>query len=249
MPYIRSILCLLLALTLCACSSAQQRGLSGNAYVSTSRPAIQISAKDMPVVTAGRGTGLLYDPSMVGPLSVRIQSVLYASGADRPMAAITHAELSNERWIWSTIHPRLGAINEGVEVLGGQAFTAFTYLIPIATDPYGGAAGEEPEEGARYYWLARYFAARVNFNRGKIILEYREPVPAGFGGSLANIPFGMIETVRAFEQRAREAFELSAPGGAGEVRNGYPEGVRWNYMRDLYLGDVMENDIRDSSRF
>ncbi|MDO5536409.1 MAG: DUF4851 domain-containing protein [Desulfovibrionaceae bacterium] len=228
-----------LALLVSGCVAGQQRGMAGSIYVSTSRPALAVSAPALALKTAGRGTGTLYKPNMGGGVNVTVRTAVYASAPNAPMALVTHAELPSENWIWTTIYPRVGGINLRPEVIGGQGFTAFTYLVPCRNDPFGGLAGETPEEGQQAYWLARYFAARVNFNQDKIILEYREPAPAGLV-SLETIPYGMTEDLAAFEERARKAFETTDPEALrDQVRDGYPDGVRWHYMSDLYLGDVL----------
>ncbi len=233
------------AMALAGCTAAQQRGMDGAVYVSTSRPAVSIAVRDIPLATAGRGTGLLYDPSRAAPVNLTVRTAVYARGADKPVAAATHAELPSPRWTWVTIHPRVGATHHGPEIIGGQGFTAFTYLVPRANDPFAGIAGEPTDdESVRErpaWWLARYFAANTNFNNDKIILEYREPAPEGLT-SLGTIPYGMSEAIAAFEQRAREAFVLGAPAEGVRAQDGYPTGVRWRYMSDLYLGDVLERD-------
>lgn len=246
LPFVTAPVCLVLCLALgllAGCMAGQQRGVSGAAYVSTSRPAIMVQARDLELRTAGRGTGMLLNASMTGGLSPTVRTVVYGSTAKAPMAIIAHAELPNDWWIWTTVLPRVGAIHEGTELIDGVAFTAFTYLVPRRTDPYAGIVGDPvgaPEEGEpQAYWLARYFGVRTNFNRDKIILEYREPAPQGLV-SLDTIPFGMTDSLAAFEDRARKAFSLSSPAEAREpVRDSYPEGVRWQYMRDAFLGDVM----------
>lgn len=243
----RSVKIVLLGLTMafliCGCNAVQQRGMAGNAYVSTSRPAICVDVRDMPLKTAGRGTGTLYKPALTGALTLDVRTAVYASTPEKPMAVITHAELPSPRWIWSTVYPRVGGIHEGTEILDGQAFAAFTYLVPCRNDPFAGLAGEEPAEGQQTYWLARYFAARLNFNNDKLILEYREPAPAEFGQSLSTIPYGMTDALAAFEDRARKAFTLTSPDvEAGSVVVGYPTGVRFSQMSDPYLGDVLEHE-------
>ncbi len=240
----RFFLCLALAVGLTACVAGQQRGMDGAVYVSTSRPAVTVAVKDIPLVTAGRGTGMLSRPNRAAPVQVDMRTAVYAQGRDKAMAVVAHAELPSPRWIWVTIHPRVGAIHCGQDMIGGQAFTAFTYLVPRAGDPYAGIAGEPAdgdEAAGTAWWLARYFAVGTNFNNDKIILEYREPAPEGLT-SLDGIPYGMTETIAAFERRAREAFVLGLPAEGVQARDGYPEGVRWRHMDDLFLGDVMERE-------
>lgn len=248
-----ALLVLVLGL-LVGCQSAQQRGMAGSTYVSTSRPAVTMTARDIPLVTAGRGSGQLFRPNMTG-VRVYVRTAVYASAPDKPMAVVAHAELPNDWWIWTTVLPRVGAIHESTEVIDGVAFTAFTYLVPRKNDPFGGLAGEStqtpedakdlPEQQVDAHWIARYFAARTNFNRDKLILEYREPAPAGLR-DLSSLPYGTTDAIAAFEKRAREAFSLGVPSDdLGPVVDGYPRGVRWQYMSDSFLGDVMQLEPMD----
>ncbi len=242
-----STLCLTLVL-LAGCAQTQQRGVSGQAYVSTSRPAVAVHvAKDIPLLTSGRGTGRLLRPNMAGGLALTVRTAVFGTDARSPMAIVTHAELPTAWWIWTTVYPRPHASALSTEFVSGQAFAAFTYLVPCKNDPYAGLVGDPQQiekEGVRdgddpapAYWLARYFALRTNFNHDKIILEYREPAPAGLV-TMDAVPYGMEATIKAFEARARAAFSLSAPGD-GPIQGGFPEGVRWQFMTDPYLGDVM----------
>ena len=61
-----------LVLMMVGCSAAQQRGMVGSAYVSTARPAIAVEAKNMPLLTAGRGSANLTRSSMAGGLPIRV---------------------------------------------------------------------------------------------------------------------------------------------------------------------------------
>lgn len=246
-----AVLCLAL---LGACATAQQRGVAGNAYVSTTRPAIAVHVKDLPPVTSGRGTGTLYRPNAMGALTLTVRTAVF--GNEKALALVTHAELPNPTWIWTTVYARPGGSQVTTEVIDGASFAAFTYLVPMDNDPYAGLVGdpvEAPEEegadaGKRgkdfrpHYWLARYLALRTNFNQDKIILEYREPAP-GEWVDMTSVPFGMADELEAFEKRAREAFSLGLPSDvAGPVEGGYPTGVRWKFMSDAYLGDVMRQE-------
>lgn len=251
----------LLSLALClmllgACTSAQQRGVAGNAYVSTTRPAIAVHVKDLPPITSGRGTGTLYRPNAMGALNVTVRTAAF--GNEKALALVTHAELPNPSWIWTTVYARPGGSKVVTEVINGASFAAFTYLVPMDNDPYAGLVGdpvEAPEEtGASkrtalqerefhpHYWLARYFALRANFNQDKIILEYREPAPKEWA-DMTSVPYGMADELAAFEKRAREAFSLGAPADVSlPIEGGYPTGVRWKFMTDPYLGDVMRQE-------
>ena len=242
-------------LFLLGCSAAQQRGVAGDAYVSTSRPAVAVHVKDMPLVTSGRGTGHLLRPNMAGAVPVTVRTAVFGSKASAPMAIVTHAELPNDLWIWTSVYPRPRSSKLTTEVVGGQPFAAFTYLVPCKNDPYAGLVGDptkivkegyrDGDDPAPAYWIARYFALRTNFNHDKIILEYREPAPKGLE-TMENIPFGMTDQIREFEDRARKAFTLDLPDPKlGPIQSGFPRGVRWQFMSDPYLGDVLFQEPLD----
>lgn len=235
-----TLLLALAALLLSGCLAAQQRGLSGSAYLSSSRPAVAVQAKGLPVLTAGRGTAMLTSTSLTGALNVPVHTVVYGSGPSEPMAVIVHAELPDPYFIWSTILPRVGATHEGQEFIAGVDCSAFTYLVPVASDPFAGMVGDTTDRHEPAHWLARYMAFRTDFNFGKIIMEYREPAPEGLT-TLSHVPYGMEKALADFEQRAREAFLMYRPETlTAPVQDGYPRGVRWQYMSDLFLGDVLE---------
>ncbi len=245
---------LLLTILLLGCSAVQQRGVAGNAYVSTSRPAVAVHVKDMPLVTSGRGTGRLYRPNMAA-VPVNVRTAVFGTKASAPMAIVTHAELPNDFWIWTSVYPRPRSSKLTTEVIGGQPFAAFTYLVPCKNDPYAGLVGDptqivkegykDGDDPAPAYWLARYLAIRTNFNHDKIILEYREPAPRGLE-TMESIPFGMTDQIREFEERARKAFTLGLPDPKlGPIQDGFPQGVRWQFMSDPYLGDVLFQEPLD----
>ena len=227
----------------------QQRGIDGQgAYVSSTRPAIQVAVPGLAWKAGGFGTGRLFDANMAGGLVLDVRSHVFAAGPQGPAASVTHAELPRG-WFWTTVHPRPGAINEGMEVFGGKGWASFTYLVPRKTDPFAGIAGEPAEageDGAPCYWIARYCALVCNFRLTKIILEYREPAPAGMT-ALAPMPFGQESFVKGFEERARKAFAVMAPAPAAPFQPDDTRHVRWQFMDDRFLGDVMEQDYRSLS--
>ena len=61
-----------LVLLMTGCNAAQQRGMLGSAYVSTTRPAISLEAKNMPLLTAGQGSVNLTWSGMMGGLPIRV---------------------------------------------------------------------------------------------------------------------------------------------------------------------------------
>ncbi len=232
----------------CNHAGSALQGFSGTSYVSSVRPALSIEAVNMPLKVRAQGMGTLYRPSMTG-VSVPVYCAVYASSPKEPMAIVMHAKLpTHKRWIWSTVYPRPASVHEATEQIGSLQMTAFTYLVPCANDPFGGLAGEEVAEGQKSYWIARHFAAPVNFRYDKISLEYREPAPKEMtslaSGLSAGIPYGMTDWLDKFEERARKAFSVTEPQ-ATSLEGADMASVRWRYMSDPWLGDVMERYDRD----
>ncbi len=161
---------------LTACQ-AQRRGVTAadGAYVSTSRPALQVSVKDIPLVTHGSGSGLLREPGVMGGLSVDTWVAVYASAPDKPMAAVIHAELQGS-WRWSTVWPHTGSMDARQETIDGIAFASCTFGEPAASDAFAGLAGEDTSDQAvearPVQWLVRYMAAVLGHRDEKIVLIY-----------------------------------------------------------------------------
>lgn len=232
-------------MTAAGCTGAQQRGMLGSMYVSTARPAIAMEAKNLPLRTAGRSVVNLTWSSVLGGLPVQVWLAVYgATGPQSPMAIVAQAEVP-DGWYWDGIMRRPFSVDEGVEIFDNVAYQACTYIVDGNRDPFGALVKDVPtadgQESVR--WIARGFAARYNFNEDKIILEYREPLPAEIT-SLSALPFGQADFVRGFEQRAREAFIVGPlPSGTLQIKQGYAQGIQWQYMDQRFLGTVSKYDI------
>ncbi len=228
----------------CSHGGCALQGFSGDAYVSSVRPALSIQAVNLPLKVRAQGMGTLYRPSMTG-LSLPVYCAVYAKSPQDPMAIVTHAKLpTHKRWIWSTVYPRPASVHEAAEQIGSLQMTAFTYLVPCANDPFAGLAGEEAAEGQQSYWVARHFAAPANYRYDKISLEYREPAPKELTSLASGIPYGMTDWLAQFEERARKAFSIAGPQGTSALAGADMASVRWRYMSDPWLGDVMERSDR-----
>lgn len=231
-----------LVLLMTGCNAAQQRGMLGSAYVSTTRPAISVEAKNMPLLTAGQGSTNLTWSGMMGGLPIRVWLAVYGTGDISPMAVVAQAEVP-QGWYWDSIMRRPFSVDEGVEVFDGVGYQACTYIVDSSHDPFGALVAGKTTTGQPVRWLARGFAARYNFNDDKIIMEYREPLPAGIE-SLSVLPLGTADTLRAFEQRARETFSVGpVPSNLSQLRQGYAQGVQWQYMDENFLGTVSKYDF------
>lgn len=234
----------LLACSLTACGTSLQRGMLGDAYVSSARPTIMIQAKDLPLLTAGNGLADLTNTSAIAGLPIRVWLALYGEGLHGPLAVVAQAQVPHG-WYWDSILRRPFSVNERIELLGGIGFQACTFIVDGPHDPFISQSWSESTEDRPKRWLVRAFAARCNFDEDKIILEYREPLPP-YMDDLTSIPYGHDDVLLSFEQRAREAFVFSPlPDTLEGVRSSYPQGIQWRYMRERFLGTASKYDILD----
>lgn len=232
----------LFALALWGCAQALQRGMLGNAYISTARPAISLQVKDQPLMAAGEATCNLDWTGMLGGLPIQTWTAVYGEGGLAPLALVMQAQTPSG-WYWDGITPRVFSVDQGTAAFGGVTYDAWTYIVDPARDPFGGFITGVQPDGQPQLWIGRMFSARYNFNFDKIILEYREPLPAGIT-NLTSLPMGHDSLLREFARRAQAAFVVGPPPqDTAGVRKSYMEGVRWEYMGQNFLGSVSRNDF------
>lgn len=235
-----AVLTLLLCSALYGCADALQRGMLGDAYISTARPAIMAEAVNMPLMLAGRGSCNLEWTSMVGGLPISVWLAVYGTGGLSPMAIIAQAQ-TPEGWYWDGIMRRPFSVDEGVEVFNGVSYQACTFIINPANDPFGALVTGTQPDGQPQLWMVRAYAARFNFNDDKIIMEYREPLPDNVN-SLSALPYGQAMLLAEFAQRARDTFKVSnVPGHPSGITTGYANAIQWQYMDQSFLGSVSKN--------
>lgn len=232
---------ILAATALFGCAQALQRGMLGDAYISTARPAISLQAKGMPLLASGEGFCNMSWTGVLGGLPIQMWMAVYGSGGVAPLAIVAQAQVPNG-WYWDSSLARPFSVDHGTAAFNGVTYEAFTYMVD-KRDPFGAlVAGVQPD-GQPQKWIARAFAARYNFNQDKIILEYREPLPEQIT-DLANLPLGSDSFLRDFARRAQAAFEVGpAPANPSGVKKSYIQGVQWQYMGQGFLGTVSKNEI------
>ncbi|MBE6440981.1 MAG: DUF4851 domain-containing protein [Desulfovibrio desulfuricans] len=226
-----------LALLLTACAAGTQRGMQGAAYVSTARPGISMQAKELPLLAGGEGSCSLTWAGGLSGTPVRVWLAAYGKGRPaEPLAVVAQADLLSG-WYWDGDSSKPFSVDKGVEVLGDVGFQACTYIVESGRDPFAVLAGVQ-EDAAPVRWIARSFAARCNFNESKLVLEYREPLPEHLAAA-PHIAIGQTDWLRAFEQRARDAFVVGpAPANREGIARAYAAGVRWRYLDQRFLGTV-----------
>lgn len=229
-------------LLMSACADALQRGLLGQAYISTARPSITLEAKNMPLMTGGRGMANLQWTGMLGGLTIDVWLAVYGEGGLSPLAIVAQAQVPSG-WYWDSIMRRPFSVDEGTEVFNGVAYQACTFIIDPAQDPFGTLVTGVKPDGSPQRWMVRAFAARYNFNDDKIIMEYREPLPDGIE-SLTALPLGSGDLLLSFAQRAREAFQVSnGPKNPQGVTDPYANAIQWQYMGQGFLGSASQYDL------
>ena len=186
------------------------RGVADGMLVSPARPAVAVKpAADFASVDARR---VDLSPSvqngMLQATSVQAVYALYSRPqAPAHLVALLAVSQNGETW---PVEPELGfpPIRHKKQDINGFSGFADTYVLDSKDDPW---ASDEPglwENGN----LVRRFTFVLWFYKAKLIVEYREPLPAPSDMPLEdNIPL-----LAAFEARALEAFQLLN----GDPKNG-----------------------------
>mgnify|MGYP000889380106 FL=1 len=103
-------------------------------------------------------------------------------------------------------------------VFGGESFYGNIRIVNGAKDPFASLFVPE-EQWASIDWLVQRFACLNDFKRAKLILEYREPLPASLKG-VSEVPV-YNEAVQAFRERAAKVFHVQY-GGAPLPKDAAP---------------------------
>ena len=238
------LLCLvvLLAALVTGCNAGLQRGMVGPVYVSTARPAISLTVKDMPLLAGGQGQCNLTWTSVMGGLPVSVWLAAYGQGTPQsPMAIVAQAELP-QSWYWNSDSTPPFSVDHATEIIGETQFAASTFIVDGSRDPFMQLAGIQPDTPP-VRWLVRSFTARFNFNADKIILEYREPLPPQMG-FLDVLTIAQTDQLRAFEERARKVFVVGQiPENLIGLKDSYLQNVSWQFMDQRFLGTVSRFDV------
>lgn len=89
--------------------------------------------------------------------------------------------------------------------LAERASTGSVRIVNGAKDPFAPLFAPE-DQWASLDWLVQRFACLNDFRRSKLILEYREPLPASLKG-VSEVPV-YNEAVQAFRERAAKVFHV-----------------------------------------
>lgn len=192
------------------------RGVADGMLVSPARPAVAVKpAADFASVDARRvDLSPSVQNSMLQATSVQAVYALYnhegPQAAPAHLAALLAVSQNDETW---PVEPELGfpAIRHKKQDIDGFSGFADTYVLDAKDDPWASGEPAQWENGS----LVRRFTFILWFYKAKLIVEYREPLPAPSDMPLEdNIPL-----LTAFEARALESFRLL---------NGDPKTAAWS---------------------
>ena len=209
----RTIRCCLvwcvLACLLAACTPLY-RGFEGAALVSPQRPDVTITVPSLPLMAHGQiapfvrtDQGYQFPETLVS---------VYGTAAAAPFAVVALSLVPNNAWEWDplTFSGPLGQETPGA-LFGNEGFYGTIRIVSGEKDAFAPLFADK-ERQASLRWLAQRYAARDDFDRAKIILEYREPLPASLEGAV-EVPLYDPE-VRAFSERAARAFVVQFGGAS-----------------------------------
>jgi|GEM_PF-321871 len=233
----RALFATLCCSTLLACSPLM-RGFVNNELVSTGYPPVAIKTSLPPLVEGQGSAFIITGNSMLTP---DFWLGVYGAGDFASPMAITIYATAPNGYEWSP--PTASYVDSnviGTAEFGGQSFSSSIRVVRAAADPF--ALLVLPQEtlkksGADMYWLAqRYSDMSANFWKTKIILEYREPLPAGMAPNMDPRFSLATPAVQEFMKRAEAAFQVSFERKEGSVPRAPYIGKN---IRQRYLGDFI----------
>ncbi len=215
------------------------RGMVGEILVSPARPAVAVEpGTAFRIVDARRADLTLTDWSPTAPTRVDVWYALWTADAV-PAGLIAVLCLLEEPWYWiSDVRSGFETLRERRIEQGPFEGRAETFVLPPDKDPWRAIEGATSWVGGS---LVRRFTFRLRHTEAKLMVEYREPVPAIRPGDDPS-------ALSSFEDRAAAAFRLS-DGSDGslprvEASLAYPpENVSRKELA-AYLGEARRTDNR-----
>lgn len=197
--------CMVVAVSAC---TPFYRGFEGSTLVSPARPDVSVSVADMPMLAHGQIAPFLSTDQ--GYQFPETFVSVYGTDVASPVAVVALSFVPNNAWEWDplTFSGPLAERNMGA-VFGGESFYGNIRIVNGAKDPFASLFVPE-EQWASIDWLVQRFACLNDFKRAKLILEYREPLPASLKG-VSEVPV-YNEAVQAFRERAAKVFHVQYGG-------------------------------------
>ena len=193
--------CMVVAISAC---TPFYRGFEGSTLVSPARPDVSVSVVDMPMLAHGQiapflntDQGYQFPETLVS---------VYGTDAASPVAIVALSFVPSNAWEWDPLSfsGPMAQQNMGT-VFGGESFYGSVRIVNGAKDPFAPLFAPA-EQWASLDWLVQRFACLNDFRRSKLILEYREPLPASLKG-VSEVPV-YNEAVQAFRERAAKVFHV-----------------------------------------
>ena len=193
---------------LAACSPLH-RGFEGTALVSPAQPDVTACADGIPLLAQGRMAPFVKVATAYQFPETYL--AVYGKDSRSPMAIVAMSLVPDNRWEWDP--PSFSgplATPDGDTDFGGEGFYGTIRIINGEKDPFSPLVAPSGQ-WETVNWLAQRYVVLEDFRKAKLILEYREPLPASLHG-VTTVPL-YDENVRAFQDRARKAFQVRFGGG------------------------------------
>lgn len=232
----KSIMLLLLCLSMLSACAGQQRGMAGAYLVSSSRPSIELSAPDLPLRTAGFTVASVTTGDSLSGVAVDTWLAVYgATTLAQPMAIVALSEAPTN-YYWDTDLYPVFSVDHGAVSYDGQGFYASTFIVDGQRDAFVTLLPINEPSGQRF--IARRFAQLSNFNNSKVTLEYREPLPADVG-QITDLALYDRAYLDAFEGRAYKAFRVMVPSSlSAHPTDKYLKDVQVRFLNANFLGTL-----------
>ena len=209
------------------------RGVADGMLVSPARPAVAVKpAADFASVDARRvDLSPSVQNSMLQATSVQAVYALYhhegPQAAPAHLAALLAVSQNDETW---PVEPELGfpAIRHKKQDIDGFSGFADTYVLDAKDDPWASDEPAQWENGS----LVRRFTFILWFYKAKLIVEYREPLPAPSDMPLEdNIPLLTDFEARALRSKKRRRGAPTAQGKAPLSARGHQSAGAHQFYR------------------
>ena len=203
--------CMVVAISAC---TPFYRGFEGSTLVSPARPDVSVSVVDMPMLAHGQIAPFLNTDQ--GYQFPETFVSVYGTDAASPVAIVALSFVPSNAWEWDPLSfsGPMAQQNMGT-VFGGESFYGSVRIVNGAKDPFAPLFAPE-DQWASLDWLVQRFACLNDFRRSKLILEYREPLPASLKG-VSEVPV-YNEAVQAFRERAAKVFHVAPDQVTHEMR-------------------------------
>lgn len=220
------------------------RGLSGKDVVSSSRPPVLVRpAAGFDLLGSGAASPLL--DTELGLRHADVGWAFYADVTRERQLAVLLSEVPGG-WQWELdVSSPWREVRRDAYATGPARFIGATFLMPASADPFALMLPAPPtlhaDEG-EWRWLVRRYTQLSDFRAVKLVVEYREPIPAGVGEQLTDAldagqqPAGHAAALLGeFEARSRAAFTVLA----------YPEA---GAMAERFASDSSKVQVRNLGR-